>query len=210
MHDEHREILCPPQRGEGAQARPELCQNESLISVSEPDSRLSVALAQLKYHVNSQGFLYAARRLARLLALRSLGFLGLKKKVVGRAPEINIEDEELRLQRGEWVEVKSEEEILKTLDGGGERRGLSFTPEMREYCGRRFRVFKRVERICVEGKPDEMRRLKNTVILEGVICHGGSRACDRSCFLFWREAWLRRVDGQEPAPSADRLVQIKA
>lgn len=210
MHHQDDTILCLPQRKEDTAAKHEVCQNESLVSDSEPASWFSVAITQFKYHVKNQGFLYAVGRIIRLLTFRSLEFLGLKKKVLGRAPVVPLEDEVLNLQRGELVEVKSEEEILKTLDGSGGRRGLSFTPEMREYCGRRFRVFKRVERICMEGEADEMRRLKNTVILEGVICNGGSRGCDRSCFLFWREAWLKKVDGNELALPASEFVQIKA
>jgi hypothetical protein len=40
----------------------------------------------------------------------------------------------------------------------------------------------------------EFRRMKNTVLLDGVLCDGWGGACDRSCFFFWREAWLKRVD----------------
>jgi hypothetical protein len=108
-------------------------------------------------------------------------------------------DEILGLQPGDWVEVKSLDEIRSTLDSRGCHRGLDFTEEMLEYCGRRFRVFKRVERICMEGKGGEMRTLKNTVSLEGAICNGGSRGCDRGCMMFWREAWLKRV-GSERIP----------
>ena len=83
-------------------------------------------------------------------------------------------------------------EILKTLDENGKHRGLRFVPEMFDYCMQRYRVLKRVERICIENTPD-VRRLKNTVLLEGGICKGGGIGCDRACFHFWREIWLRRV-----------------
>jgi hypothetical protein len=34
-----------------------------------------------------------------------------------------------------------------------------------------------------------------TVFLEGVYCDGKRHNdCDRSCLLFWREAWLKRVE----------------
>jgi hypothetical protein len=36
--------------------------------------------------------------------------------------------------------------------------------------------------------------MKNTVLLDGAICDGWGGKCDRSCFFFWREAWLRRVE----------------
>jgi hypothetical protein len=42
----------------------------------------------------------------------------------------------------------------------------------------------------------ELRKLQNTVLLEGVMCDG-IFGCDRSCFQFWREAWLRRVPDEQ-------------
>jgi len=102
-------------------------------------------------------------------------------------------EEVLNLEPGEIVEVKSEEEIGKTLDTRGSHKGLLFLPEMREYCGKRFRVFKRLERMMIEST-GEVRRVKNTVLLEGLVCDGSRHhGCDRSCFFFWREIWLRRL-----------------
>ena len=99
----------------------------------------------------------------------------------------------LNLQPGELVEVRSEEEILATLDKRGNFQGMTFLPEMRQFCGKKFRVFKRLERMIVEGKG--MRRIKNTVLLEGVICNGEAHwGCDRSCFCMWREVWLKRAE----------------
>ena len=48
----------------------------------------------------------------------------------------------LHLRVGEIVEVRSEAEILATLDERGELDGLPFMPEMLDFCGRRFRVHK--------------------------------------------------------------------
>ncbi len=109
-----------------------------------------------------------------------------------------MENEILNLQPGEWVEVLSEDEIKATLDEQGKYRGLRFMPEMRRFCGKRFRVFKQVKRILLESN-GEMRQVKlPTVYLEGAYCdgefHGG---CDRSCFVLWREGWLRRVSPPE-------------
>ena len=173
------------------------CQNESLATVSDRLSRVSVAVNQIQYYLKSAGLTFTVRRIVKLLTAKSLGSLGFKR-TFGRTPPVGRVDEVLDRQPGELVEVRSEEEIRKTVDGAGRNRGLTFTAEMWEYCGRRFRVFKRVQKICLEGIPGEMRQLKNTVILEGVICNGGSRGCDRSCFLFWREAWLRRVNDNDP------------
>ena len=48
----------------------------------------------------------------------------------------------LNLRVGEWVQVRSAEEIMATLDESGCVDGLPFMPEMLQYCGRVFRVFK--------------------------------------------------------------------
>jgi hypothetical protein len=105
--------------------------------------------------------------------------------------------EPLRLQLGEWVEIKSREEIERTLDNTGRCRGLGVMPEMWQLCGTRARVFKRVNNIVAES-PDgsevkAVRKMKDTVLLEGLFCDGVRLHCDRSCFFFWRECWLRRI-----------------
>jgi hypothetical protein len=99
--------------------------------------------------------------------------------------------EELNLQRGELVQVKSEQEILETLDEHGRHRGLLWMPAMARFCGNTYRVHKRLETIMLEST-GELRRVRNTVLLENVMCED-LYGCDRSCFHYWREAWLRRV-----------------
>jgi hypothetical protein len=108
------------------------------------------------------------------------------------ATALNSADEVLNLTPGEWVEVKSYPEILRTLGPDQRHRGMLFMTEMAEYCGRRLQVYKIVERILLEDT-GEVRRLRNTVLLAGSTCSGLSVGCDRSCFHFWREAWLRRI-----------------
>ncbi len=101
-------------------------------------------------------------------------------------------DRPLPLQPGELVEVKAEDEILQTLDATGKLRGLAFRPAMRAFCGQRFTVLKRVERIYLEESA-KTRTMRDTVLLTGVMCDGLPIGCDRSCFYYWRESWLRRV-----------------
>lgn len=103
----------------------------------------------------------------------------------------------LELRAGEWVEVKSYQEIRETLDGNQRHRGMLFMPEMAAYCGKKLQVHKVVQRILLEDTR-EVRRLRNTVLLAGSTCSGLSVGCDRCCFHFWREAWLRRVEHAKP------------
>jgi len=102
--------------------------------------------------------------------------------------------QELKLVAGELVEVRSEQEILTTLDDKGMLDNMPFMPEMRQYCGKRFRVFKRADKTCDNIQDWSMRRVKNAVHLTGVRCDGQAHSnCDAGCMLFWREAWLKRV-----------------
>jgi len=132
--------------------------------------------------------------------------------VSGAAPA--VEEEVLSLQPGDLVEVKSADEILRTLDQNGKLRGLAFLPNMKPFCGKRFRVFKRMETLYQE-ESGKVRRLKNTVLLTGVQCDGLLMKCDRSCYLYWREAWLRRVNKddvlrKEAEKETVQLVQLQA
>jgi hypothetical protein len=97
------------------------------------------------------------------------------------------------LQPGDLVEVKPIETILATLDSRRRHKGLRWMTGMRKFCGGRHRVYKRVDRIMLETN-GELRRMKDTVLLEGAVCDGKEfGGCDRSCFHFWREVWLERV-----------------
>jgi hypothetical protein len=108
----------------------------------------------------------------------------------------------LGLRAGEMVEVRSEAEILSTLESDGTLEGMSFMPEMRPFLGKRVRVFKRADKICVEGR--YVSQMENAVFLEDVRCDGAAHdACKRLCLIFWKEAWLKRSSATEPdAPSA--------
>lgn len=100
----------------------------------------------------------------------------------------------LNLKAGEWVQVRSQEEILATLDEHGRLETLPFMPEMLRYCGQRFRVFKRADKTCDNVEAWSIRRMKRSVFLEGVRCDGsGHGGCQAGCLIFWKEAWLKRA-----------------
>ena len=102
--------------------------------------------------------------------------------------------ESLNLQPGEWVEVKSPEEIKATLDSLGRNRGLLYTKELLEFCGKRYRVLERLDK-AINEKDGMMLSLKNTVKLDGALCNGMCRrGCERNGYNYWREIWLKRVD----------------
>jgi hypothetical protein len=105
--------------------------------------------------------------------------------------------EKLDLQPGEWVRVKSIEQISATLRADNTNRGLSFDPEMLKYCGRTARVLRRVDHI-IDESPGRMLAMKTPcIVLADVVCTADyHRNCPRSVYPYWREIWLERV----PAP----------
>jgi hypothetical protein len=109
----------------------------------------------------------------------------------------------LNLRVGELVEVRSAEEILATLDEKGELESLPFMPEMLKYCGQRLTVHKVANKLCDTISRSGIRKMENAVHLTGSRCDGsGHGGCQTACSLYWKEAWLRRVDPAEP-PAAE-------
>jgi len=125
----------------------------------------------------------------------------------------------LNLKVGELVEVRSAEEILATLDERGELDSLPFMPEMLNFCGQRLTVHKVAHKVCDTITRGGMRRMTGAVHLTGARCDGSAHGgCQTACSMYWKEAWLRKVDGPEPSRSDDlatgrpllKLVEINA
>lgn len=118
----------------------------------------------------------------------------------------------LDLQAGDFAEVRSREEILATLDRNARLDALPFMPEMFQYCGKRYRVFKRADKTCDTISGTGTRRLFETVHLEGLRCDGQAHGgCQALCLLFWKEAWLRRVSSLSDAvPRAAPLSEPRS
>lgn len=112
---------------------------------------------------------------------------------------------------GDWIQVRSVEEISLTLDEKGQLDHLPFMPEMLEFCGQRFQVSKRAHKTCDPPSGLGIRSLSNTVHLDNLRCngkfHGG---CQAACLTFWKEAWLKPVSGPEDHGSENtgRLTQL--
>jgi hypothetical protein len=106
----------------------------------------------------------------------------------------------ITLRVGDWVEVRGEHEIGRTLDADGALDGLPFMPEMIPFCGRRFRLLRQARKACVEcltpAKDIYLRefRGKNVWVVDGLRCTGGDHdGCQRGCLLYWRGEWLRKI-----------------
>lgn len=107
-----------------------------------------------------------------------------------------------QLRPGDFVQVRNHADILATLDADGTLDGVVFMEEMLPLVGRRFRVFRRLEKTCVEGSPFGIGEFHNNdvVLLEGIRCPGTCHdQCARSCMIFWKESWLSKVGADEHA-----------
>jgi hypothetical protein len=130
-------------------------------------------------------------------------------------------DRVLNLRIGELVEVRSEPEILATLDERGELEALPFMPEMLQFCGQRFKVDKLAIKLCDTIIGSGIHRMDHAVHLAGVRCDGQAHGgCQAGCLIYWKEAWLKRVDVDDraaeeswplqPPPDCTRLELMAA
>ncbi len=150
----------------------------------------------------TSGNLSPAMLLRALVCLGSNQLQKLRRKKSRQPNRVRLPlspaEEVLDLRPGELVEVRSRKEIEATLNHQGRNKGLLFLPEMYNFCGNRYRVRSRLEKMILDDTAT-MRSVKHTVILEGACCSGlKSRGCPRGLFHFWREAWLKRIHTQSP------------
>jgi len=112
-------------------------------------------------------------------------------------------DARRRFLTGDRVFVRSHAEILATLDANGTLDGLPFMAEMVEWCGKPFRVQRRVDRTCVAEHPMRRFAADDVVILDGLRCDGsGHDGCGHGCRIFWKEAWLRSGEDASVHPAS--------
>lgn len=112
-----------------------------------------------------------------------------------------------KLHAGDWVEVRTKEEILSTLDKNAQLEGMPFMPEMFAFCGKRFQVYKRAHKTCDTVFPTRGRRVADAVHLE-TRCDGSAHdGCQASCMIFWKTAWLKPINGNS---AEDAVVRAEA
>jgi hypothetical protein len=105
----------------------------------------------------------------------------------------------MTLSAGDWVEVRSKEELLATLDKNGRLEELPLMPQMLKFCGMRFKVYKRAHKTCDTVNPVAGRRVANAIHLDlrcDGVAYGG---CQAACLLFWKEAWLKPLHNESNA-----------
>jgi hypothetical protein len=113
----------------------------------------------------------------------------------------------LDLKPGEYVRIKTQAAIERTLHQDGKNRGLGFDPEeMAPYCGRVGQVRKAVTQIIDEPTGKMLHMKQPCIMLEGVVCQAEYARyrlnCPRAIPSYWRELWLERV-ADEPQSHAE-------
>jgi hypothetical protein len=98
--------------------------------------------------------------------------------------------QDLDLQPGQMVRVRSKREIESTLNRDLRNRGLLFSGDLLADCGGTYRVAARIDRVINESN-GELLTLKNpSILLEGVHAIGGPLLIPQNEYYFWREIWL--------------------
>jgi hypothetical protein len=99
------------------------------------------------------------------------------------------------LHPGDIVRIKSRDQIKATLDNWNRLKGCAFMEEMWAYCDTTQRVLKKVEQF-LDERDYHIKKCKSVFLLDGIICNGTKDfgRCDRSCFFFWREEWIEKLN----------------
>ena len=114
------------------------------------------------------------------------------------APFVRLSDrttsphEDLGLQPGEVVRVKSKRAIEATVTHDLRNRGLTWGGDMIRYSGGSYRVRDRVSRMVHEGTGELLVLKTPSIVLDQVHAVGGTLLIPQEEFLFWREIWLER------------------
>jgi len=121
------------------------------------------------------------------------------EKVIGHSIQgtpLGKDENNTPIKEGDMVQILPMEEIEKTFDEPGKTRGLEFMEGMKKYCGMKAKVLKRIKYIFDE-RAWKMVKCRNSILLEGVVCDGSDMfahiGCDRCCYFFWKEAWVRKI-----------------
>jgi hypothetical protein len=185
------------------------CQSTELANATQPLSRIGmIRKCVAEVRSGSRGVFEILGLMIAPLWRKATGWVP-RRKLAGQLKRTPVED--LRLQPGEWVQIRSAEEIAQTLDARGRNRGLVCDYGMCQYSGGTYRVRNRLDRMIAEPS-GEMKTVQGTVILEGLhcLCWNVFGGCPRSDFMYWREIWLKRAPGNNAPCEAAQPMESSA
>lgn len=159
------------------------CQIHSLAKIHLPLSRL--------------GVVWQFRTRVKRMVKRRINFA---LNMIRRTTTMNnslekTSEKKADLHVGDRVRIKTKEEIRQTLDNWNEYKGCGFMEEMWPYCGTEQIIIKQVDRF-LDERDYRVKQVRGIYLLENMICNGtvDFGPCDRSCFFFWREEWLEKIE----------------
>jgi hypothetical protein len=175
------------------------CQATEATRATTPIPEMAVSQYVREVRVGNIGVPELVRVASNAVVLKVARKVGLRPYLpMEVAGDRRVDGEKLGVQPGEWVRVRSKEEIGKTLNAGAAHRGLMFTHEMVQYCGMTFLVRSRVDRLINENTGELLHMKQECIALEDVVCKGhytsGAWFCAREHLPLWREDWLERVE----------------
>ena len=170
------------------------CQSTVLGDISAPQSKWAVGHLVTDVKQGELSPVDFVLMVGRTVVNRARGLFGLMDLgALAGSGEGDAKDT-LKLKPGEWVRIRSSEDIKATLNEDGRNLGLSFEPEMTRYIGGVYQVDFLVQKIILE-ETGQMAKLNRTVALKGLTCKGVcAKNCPRANTLYWRESWLERVE----------------
>ena len=170
------------------------CQSTALGEATQPQSKFDVGHLVTdvrRGELSPVGFVLMAGRTVVNRVRHMLGLPDLEQLIGASDGKSKVA---LDLKPGDWVRIRSAEEIKATLGPDGRNLGLTFEPEMTRYIGGTYEVDFPVRSIILE-ETGQMAKLNRTVALKTLACRGVcAKNCPRANTLYWREAWLERVE----------------
>jgi hypothetical protein len=175
-----------------------ICQSTELARATRPFTRASMLFKCLLDIQSGGRGVFEMAKLVLVPLWRKATRRFRRRGLTGNLSRTPVGD--LALQPGDWVRIKPNSQIVKTLDGRGRNRGLIWDYGMDHHGKQVFQVRTRLDRMISEVN-GEMRRVEATVILEGLTCMCSNvlGGCPRLDYTYWREVWLERVNAEERA-----------
>jgi hypothetical protein len=174
------------------------CQSTQLLKCTERLKTFDPRPYLREYACGNVSLVHFVKTGARAAVEESVRKVGLVSGPPLSGPGSAAVEPPLNLQPGEWVQVKSKEEIAATLNDKGFNRGLWFDREMAAYCGSTLRVRRRVTQFIDERDGRMVKMKTDAITLEDATCTGDLSLhrwfCPRAIYPYWRECWLRRVE----------------
>ncbi|NLF79484.1 MAG: glycosyltransferase family 4 protein [Chloroflexi bacterium] len=182
-----------PQPSREATINDPKCQLQSVSSLAESDldTGPQPLLRRAKLALKRQLSPSTKRRLKQRVARWQTRLASAR----GNPPPEPVSLPRQNLNAGDLVRVRTREEIAATLNQWQEFKGCGFMEPMWDYCGTTQRVLKPVRQF-LDERDYRMKACRGIVLLENVTCNGLPEygPCDRGCFIFWREEWLKKLE----------------